>query len=106
MMALQSTPPPRGRLLKNEPMSRHTSWRVGGAADRYFEPATENLPVEFNGERVGITICEDVWNDEDFWRDRRYRRNPTTELVAAPFRRHTQRAPDFARRRRVSSSFA
>ena len=51
--------------------------------DRYFEPATENLPVEFNGERVGITICEDVWNDEDFWRDRRYRRNPTTELAAA-----------------------
>ncbi len=50
--------------------------------DRYFEPATENLPVEFNGQKIGITVCEDVWNDEDFWRDRRYRRNPATELVA------------------------
>jgi len=30
---------------------------------------------------IGITICEDVWNDEDFWRDRRYRANPAIELV-------------------------
>jgi NAD+ synthetase len=49
--------------------------------DRYFEPATENQPVEFNGMKIGLTICEDVWNDEDFWRDRRYRRNPAVELV-------------------------
>jgi NAD+ synthetase len=51
--------------------------------DRYFEPATENFPVEFNGEKIGLTICEDVWNDEDFWRDRRYRRNPAVELAEA-----------------------
>jgi NAD+ synthetase len=51
--------------------------------DRYFEPATENAPVEFNGEKIGLTICEDVWNDEDFWDDRRYRRNPAAELVKA-----------------------
>jgi UDP-N-acetylmuramate dehydrogenase len=31
--------PLRGALLADEPMSRHTSWRVGGPADRYFEPA-------------------------------------------------------------------
>jgi len=51
--------------------------------DRYFEPATDNVPIEFNGRRIGLTICEDVWNDEDFWRDRRYRRNPAMELVNA-----------------------
>lgn len=51
--------------------------------DRYFEPATENLPVEFNGRRIGLTVCEDLWNDEDFWPDRRYRRNPAVELAAA-----------------------
>jgi NAD+ synthase (glutamine-hydrolysing) len=51
--------------------------------DRYFEPATENTPVQFNSQKIGITICEDIWNDEDFWRDRRYRRNPAMELVAA-----------------------
>ncbi len=51
--------------------------------DRYFEPAAENLPVEFNGEKIGLTICEDVWNDEDFWDERRYRKNPALELTAA-----------------------
>ena len=51
--------------------------------DRYFEPATENRPVELNGQAIGLTICEDLWNDEDFWRDRRYRRNPAVELVEA-----------------------
>lgn len=29
----------RGRLLRDEPMARHTSWRVGGPASQYFEPA-------------------------------------------------------------------
>src|SRR5436190_6663037 len=38
MMAL-STAALRGRLLKNEPLSRHTSWRVGGPADRLYLPA-------------------------------------------------------------------
>jgi NAD+ synthase (glutamine-hydrolysing) len=51
--------------------------------DRYFEPATTNEPVVFNGRRLGLTICEDLWNDEDFWQDRRYRRNPAADLVAA-----------------------
>ncbi len=51
--------------------------------DRYFEPATENTPVDFNGTKIGLTICEDVWNDEDFWDERRYRRNPAAELIQA-----------------------
>lgn len=29
----------RGRLLHDEPMSRHTVWAVGGGAERYYEPA-------------------------------------------------------------------
>ena len=49
--------------------------------DRYFEPATENTPVEHNGRKLGLTICEDVWNDEAFWKDRRYEGNPVDELV-------------------------
>ena len=51
--------------------------------DRYFEPAAENKPVEFNGGNIGLTVCEDVWNDEDYWDERRYRRNPAAELAAA-----------------------
>ncbi len=51
--------------------------------DRYFEPGTENTPVLLDGRSIGCTICEDVWNDEDFWDERRYRKNPPAELVAA-----------------------
>jgi UDP-N-acetylmuramate dehydrogenase len=29
----------RGELLENEPMARHTTWRVGGPAARYYQPA-------------------------------------------------------------------
>lgn len=51
--------------------------------DRYFEPAGFNAPVEFNGRRIGITICEDVWNDADLWTERRYRPDPAAELAGA-----------------------
>ncbi|MDB6017869.1 MAG: nad+ synthetase [Pedosphaera sp.] len=49
--------------------------------DRYFEPARENHTVDFNGGKIGLTICEDIWNDEDFWPERRYQHNPPVELV-------------------------
>ena len=51
--------------------------------DRYFEPATENAPHLFGSTKLGLTVCEDIWNDEDFWPDRRYRRNPPIELANA-----------------------
>jgi len=53
--------------------------------DRYFEPAKDAMPFEFNSEgvrrKLGITICEDIWNDEDFWPERLYRRDPIKELI-------------------------
>jgi len=49
--------------------------------DRYFEPAKSTAPFEFNGRKLGITICEDIWNDEDFWPERLYRRDPIKELI-------------------------
>jgi NAD+ synthase (glutamine-hydrolysing) len=48
---------------------------------RYFQPATEQKIFEFGSEKLGITICEDVWNDKNFWAVRRYDRDPVTELV-------------------------
>lgn len=39
MMAAQQQQPLRGNLLLGEPMARHTTWRVGGPADRYYQPA-------------------------------------------------------------------
>jgi len=51
--------------------------------DRYFEPATENLPADFDQAKLGLTICEDIWNDEDFWTERRYQHNPPVDLAEA-----------------------
>lgn len=50
--------------------------------DRYFQPADSNAPVVLNGVRIGVTICEDIWNDEDFWNERLYRRDPVRDLAA------------------------
>ena len=50
--------------------------------DRYFEPAKTTAPFVFNGRKLGITICEDIWNDEDFWPERRYDFDPVKELIA------------------------
>ncbi|HEY1077036.1 MAG TPA: UDP-N-acetylmuramate dehydrogenase [Fontimonas sp.] len=43
----ESTAVVRGRLLRDEPMARHTSWRVGGPADRFFEPADREDLIAF-----------------------------------------------------------
>ena len=51
--------------------------------DRYFEPARDVSPLELNGIRLGVTICEDVWNDRDFWPKRLYHRDPVDELAVA-----------------------
>jgi NAD+ synthetase len=50
--------------------------------DRYFEPALKNSPVDFADGKIGLTVCEDIWNDEDFWPERRYRNNPPMELIS------------------------
>ncbi len=50
---------------------------------RYFEPGPRGAirPVEFRGRKLGITICEDVWNDADFWEHRLYDFDPAQRLV-------------------------
>lgn len=55
--------------------------------DRYFESGTRaNSFVYQSSEgpvRVGVTICEDLWNNESFWGKRAYPVDPTKELVKA-----------------------
>ena len=51
--------------------------------DRYFEPFHGAQILEIGGRRLGISICEDVWNDRDFWKRRRYHHDPIEELVGA-----------------------
>ena len=51
--------------------------------DRYFEPASENGVIHWEGRRLGLTICEDIWNDAEFGVQRRYRPDPAAALVAS-----------------------
>jgi NAD+ synthetase len=48
---------------------------------RYFDSAKEVSVHEFKGEKLGISICEDIWNDADYWYRRRYVKDPVKELV-------------------------
>jgi NAD+ synthase (glutamine-hydrolysing) len=82
-----------GRALKNAAavlQGGKIIWRTGKSLlptydvfdeDRYFEPAKKIEPFLFNGRKLGVTICEDIWNDEDFWPERIYRRDPVRELI-------------------------
>jgi len=48
---------------------------------RYFDPSPEVTMVEVAGVRVGVSICEDLWNDKLFWEKPRYTRDPIEELA-------------------------
>jgi NAD+ synthase (glutamine-hydrolysing) len=53
---------------------------------RYFEPGDltqRNQIVDIRGVKVGISICEDLWNDERFISRRLYHQNPIADLDAA-----------------------
>ncbi len=48
---------------------------------RYFEPASEVRVVEYGGRKIGLTICEDIWNDKDAFNVTAYHFNPVEELT-------------------------
>jgi len=49
--------------------------------DRYFEPGLESNSLILDEIRIGVTICEDLWNDEEFWGKRNYAVNPIADLA-------------------------
>jgi NAD+ synthase (glutamine-hydrolysing) len=48
---------------------------------RYFSAARPQRVVELDGVRLAITICEDAWNDKNFWSRRLYAVDPMEELM-------------------------
>ena len=48
---------------------------------RYFAPSKGQRVVELDGVRLAITICEDAWNDKNFWPRRLYTIDPMEELM-------------------------
>ena len=49
---------------------------------RYFAPSDQPLTVfKYEGIKIGITLCEDIWNSEGFSTHKLYDRDPLTELA-------------------------
>jgi len=50
---------------------------------RYFTPGESQSLFVLNGKKMALTICEDAWNDKQFWERRLYARDPVEELIAS-----------------------
>jgi NAD+ synthase (glutamine-hydrolysing) len=50
---------------------------------RYFVPADRESLCTLRGKQVALTICEDAWNDRNYWKQRLYQRDPVEEMFAA-----------------------
>jgi len=48
---------------------------------RYFLPGSERHLFDLPGSRLGVAICEDLWNDKSFWKESRYAHDPADELI-------------------------
>ncbi|MEW6595515.1 MAG: NAD+ synthase [Thermodesulfobacteriota bacterium] len=51
---------------------------------RYFEPAVASRPFSYKGLTLGITICEDIWNDKHLFSRQLYAADPVKELCNEP----------------------
>ncbi len=50
--------------------------------DRYFVPAAKQSIFPFEGKQLAVAICEDAWNDKQFWKHRLYSRDPVADLMS------------------------
>jgi NAD+ synthase (glutamine-hydrolysing) len=50
---------------------------------RYFRPGEREFLCPLRGRPMALTICEDAWNDRQYWKQRLYARDPVEELFGA-----------------------
>ncbi len=50
---------------------------------RYFLPGDSPHLTTLDGRNLALTICEDAWNDKQYWERRLYKRDPVAELAQA-----------------------
>jgi NAD+ synthetase len=48
---------------------------------RYFEPGSECTPYPYKNHRIGLAVCEDIWNDREFFMKPRYSIDPVERMV-------------------------
>ena len=71
-----------GRLLHTQAKTLLPTYDVFDEA-RYFEPAAVRRTVTFKGERLGITICEDIWWETEPDPGGRYAVDPVRDCLDA-----------------------
>ena len=49
--------------------------------ERHFEPGTSCTALLYKNRRIGLTICEDIWNDKDFFKKRVYPIDPVQRMI-------------------------
>ena len=49
--------------------------------ERHFEPGREYSPFVYKGWKLGLTVCEDIWNDKDFFPRRPYPEDPVSRII-------------------------
>src|SRR6202521_6047517 len=47
----------------------------------FFEPGRERKHINPADCQLGVTVCEDFWNDKTFWKQRLYANDPADELI-------------------------
>jgi NAD+ synthase (glutamine-hydrolysing) len=90
---VRPTEPPAGRRLFNSAAVIRNQKLLGFADKtllpeydvfddpRYFEPARERHLFRLGGASLGVAVCEDLWNDKTFWKERLYPHDPADELI-------------------------
>lgn len=48
---------------------------------RYFEPGKKCASFPYKGRKLGLTVCEDMWNDRDFFVEQHYPMDPIETLI-------------------------
>lgn len=48
---------------------------------RHFEPSHHVVQAKINKKAIALSICEDIWNDKDFWKRRLYKTDPLPSLL-------------------------
>ena len=48
---------------------------------RNFQPATSQSIWNYRGTRIALSICEDAWNDKQFWELPLYQKDPVADLA-------------------------
>ncbi|HOJ76705.1 MAG TPA: NAD+ synthase [Bacillota bacterium] len=72
-----------GQIILNQPKSLLPTYDVFDEA-RHFDPAEKPELIRFKGEMIGLSVCEDAWNDPQLLPYQRlYAFDPITEMVQA-----------------------